>query len=294
VPPAALLTEADASPASAEAVAFAGAVAAAASARVAQLDGIADRDREKAARRRLTTVYGELWPVLGVVRVPGDPELTRALRQTGQSRLTRNDRLAVTTWMTRMARVRPEIDALWHLLTAAEATTDGFRATEWSVTQRPLRDRDRWAALPFTPQRRPTHVRVATAVHTPGRARLSGSVGILVVDSWIEQVPMASEVAGVALHYDAPSNRAPQVALLAVPPDATVDRPWSLDLVLGSINEAMDLARLRGVTLAELPLVGSVLPALYLPFDLTDNVPSIDVDRLADRLGPAQLVLGKD
>ena len=42
---------------------------------------------------------------------------------------------------------------------------------------------------------------------------------------------MATETAGVALHYDAPSNRAPQVALLAVPPDVSVDRPWSLDLV---------------------------------------------------------------
>ena len=98
----------------------------------------------------------------------------------------------------------------------------------------------------------------------------------------------------MALHYDAPSNRAPQVALLAVPPDVSVDRPWSLDLVLASIDEALDLARLRGVTMAELPGVGAVLPALYLPFDVTDNVPSIDFDRLADRLGPAQLVLGKD
>jgi hypothetical protein len=200
----------------------------------------------------------------------------------------------VATWMTRMARVRPQLDALWHLLTAAEAATGGFAATEWSVAQRPLRDTDRWAALSFAPQRRPTHVQVATVMHTPGRARLSGSVGILVVDSWTEQVPMATETAGVALHYDAPSNRAPQVALLAVPPDVTVDRPWSLDLVLESINEAVDLTRLRGVTLTELPVVGSVLPALYLPFDITDNVPSIDVDRLADRLGPAQFVLGKD
>ncbi len=170
----------------------------------------------------------------------------------------------------------------------------GSTPTQWSVVQRPLRDTDKWAALPFEAARRPTHVQVATVVHTPGRARLTGPVGVLVVDSWTEQVPMATETAGVALHYDAPSNRAPQVALLAVPPDVSVDRPWSLDLVLASIDEALDLARLRGVTMAELPGVGAVLPALYLPFDVTDNVPSIDFDRLADRLGPAQLVLGKD
>ena len=294
VPPAALFTEPDADAASADAVAFATSVAAAAHLRIGQLDAIGAGDREAAARRRLSTVFGELWPVLGVVRVPADAELTRALRKVGQTRLTGDDPLAATTWMTRMARVRPELDALWHVLVAAEAATGGFDATQWSVVQRPLRDTDKWAALPFEPDRRPTHVQVATVVHTPGRARLTGPVGVLVVDSWTEQVPMATETAGVALHYDAPSNRAPQVALLAVPPDVSVDRPWSLDLVLASIDEALDLARLRGVTMAELPGVGAVLPALYLPFDVTDNVPSIDFDRLADRLGPAQLVLGKD
>jgi len=294
VPPAVLFAEPDADAASADAVAFATSAAAAAHVRIGQLDAIANGDREAAARRRLSVVFGELWPVLGVVRLPADAELTRALRKVGQTRLSGGDPLAATTWMTRMARVRPELDALWHVLVAAEAATGGFDATQWSIVQRPLRDTDKWAALPFQLARRPTHVQMAAVVHTPGRDRLTGPVGILVVDSWTEQVPMDTETAGVALHYDAPSNRAPQVALLAVPPDVTVDRPWSLDLVLASIDEALDLTRLRGVTMAELPGVAAVLPALYLPFDVTENVPSINFDRLADRLGPAQLVLGKD
>ena len=44
--------------------------------RIGQLDAIADGDREAAARRRLGTVFGEFWPVLGLFRVPADAEPT--------------------------------------------------------------------------------------------------------------------------------------------------------------------------------------------------------------------------
>ena len=295
VPPAVLFAEPDADAASADAVAFATSAAAAAHLRIGQLDTIANGDREAAARRRLSTVFGEFWPVLGVVRVPADAELTRALRTVGQTRLTGGDPLAATTWMTRMARVRPELDALWHVLVAAEAATGGFDATQWSIVQRPLRDTDKWAALPFqagpAADARPDGGRGAHARDVPGSAARSG---------YSSSTPGRSRYRWTRRRRawrcttTRRSNRAPQVALLAVPPDVSVDRPWSLDLVLASIDEALDLARLRGVTMAELPGVAAVLPALYLPFDVTENVPSINFDRLADRLGPAQLVLGKD
>jgi hypothetical protein len=96
----------------------------------------------------------------------------------------------------------------------------------------------------------------------------------------------------VSLHYDAPSNRAPQTALVAVPHDLS-ERPWGLDALVGTVVDALDLARLRGVTLAELPVAAAVLPALYAPFDASGNVPSFDVDRMAKRMA-ATFVLGKD
>ena len=150
--------------------------------------------------------------------------------------------------------------------------------------QLPARDGARWAALPFESDEldalAPPGVAVATVVHTPGLDRLEGSVAVLVVDSWTEQIPVAEETAGIALQYDAPSNRAPQVALLAVPPDVSADRPWSVDALLSVIGQSLDMAHARGVTLDELPAAGSVLPALYVPFDIGDDVPSVDFDRL--------------
>ena len=138
-----------------------------------------------------------------------------------------------------------------------------------------------WAALPFDRRGRPPGRRRPSRPSSTRRAAGSTEpIGVLVVDSWTEQIPVAVETAGIALQYDAPSNRAPQVALLAVPPDVAADRPWSVDALLSVVEQSLDMAHARGVTLEELPAAGSVLPALYVPFDLGDDVPSVDLGRL--------------
>ncbi len=77
-------------------------------------------------------------------------------------------------------------------------------------------------------------------------------------------------------------------------PPEVAERPWSLDAIAATVRETFDLAKIRGVGLNDVPAVGAVLPALYLPFDPGGNVPSVNLDRLADTLGPPNLVLGKD
>jgi hypothetical protein len=148
---------------------------------------------------------------------------------------------------------------------------------------------DAWAALTFG-DKRPT-ARAAVALHAPGGFR--SPTAAFTVDTWTEQIPLPEETAGMSFHYDAPSNRAPQTAIVAVPPQLA-DHPWSLDTIADTVREAFDLARIRGVGLHDVPAVGAVLPALYLPLDPGGNVPSVDLDRLADVLGPSTLVLGKD
>ena len=123
-----------------------------------------------------------------------------------------------------MARVRPDLDALWHLLVGAEATTGGLQRPRSRSRRCPFAAGDRWAALPFDDEDdRPTGVGRRRSSSTRRAVRLADPVGVLDVDTWTEQIPVAVETAGLAFHYDAPSNRAPQVAMLAVPPE--VDRP---------------------------------------------------------------------
>ncbi len=77
----------------------------------------------------------------------------------------KGDPLAPVTWTTRLARVRPDLDALWHVLVAAEAAT-GYNAGAFSVAQVPFAAGDAWAALPFDDDARPT-ARAAIVVHAP-------------------------------------------------------------------------------------------------------------------------------
>jgi hypothetical protein len=292
VPPLGLL-DGGSAPVPPEAVDYARDAAAVVRARLGRLDELdaATPAPEAVAdhhRLRIATVFGDAFPVLGVFRVPGNSDAGRSLRPPDQATLLGSDPLAPVTWVTRMARVRPELDGLWHLLVSAEAAT-GYDPTAFAVAQAPHAAGAVWAALPFD-RVRPA-AEVAVAVHAP--SGVGGPIAAFTVDTWTEQLPMPVETAGMAFHYDAPSNRAPQAAIVAVPPEV-VDRPWSLELIADTVREAFDLARLRGVNLHDLPAVGAVLPALYLPFDPGGNVPSVDIDRLADRLGPSTMVLGKD
>ena len=147
VPPIGILHGAPGDAAPPEAIDAAAAAYAAANARLAQLDALGPGDAETSARRRIAIVFGETFPVLGLFDVPDG--LSGIVGTAVQSTLTGDDPLAVATWLTQMSKVRPELDAAWHLLVGAEATTGGFTATEHTVVQLPARDGARWAALPF-------------------------------------------------------------------------------------------------------------------------------------------------
>jgi hypothetical protein len=292
VPPLGLLAGGS-TPVAAEAVDFARDAAAAAHGRLERLTALeaatpAPETVAAHSQLRIATVFADTFPVLGAFQLPGNSDAARSLRPTAQASLLSGDPLAPVTWMTRMARVRPELDALWHLLVSAEAVT-GYDATRFAVAQVPHVAGSAWAALPFDDARPAADV--AVAVHAPSGLRKA--IAAFTVDTWTEQIPLPSETAGLTFHYDAPSNRAPQSAIIAVPPQLG-DHPWNLELIADTVREAFELARIRGVTLHDLPALGAVLPALYLPLDPGGNVPSVDLDRLADRLGPATLALGKD
>jgi hypothetical protein len=126
----------------------------------------------------------------------------------------------------------------------------------------------------------------------------SRPVAGLLVDAWTETIPADTETTAVTFHYDAPGARAPQAILLAVHPARAPER-WSFDVLLDSVNEAVDLAQLRTLSSAELAQMGSFLPALYLPDDYTHDVPSVSFADLVSRAKAAGIltlhtdVLGK-
>jgi hypothetical protein len=95
----------------------------------------------------------------------------------------------------------------------------------------------------------------------------------LAIDQWVELLPVrerrgeavdapvdARHTTGVAFNAAAPLSRPPQALLLAVAPD---NARWTTAAVMDVLEDALDLAKTRAVTLEQIYGAAAVLPALY-------------------------------
>jgi hypothetical protein len=91
----------------------------------------------------------------------------------------------------------------------------------------------------------------------------------------VETVPGTSETTGVSFHYDAPGSRPPQTVLVAVPPSPGTKK-WSVDLVLETVREALELTKVRSADPTKIPHIGRFLPALYFAQNTQGTTPTIN------------------
>jgi hypothetical protein len=237
---------------------------------------------------RLRVLLGEGFPVLPLFR-PGRPtELAASL--AARATLLGGDEPAPLAWLQRMGLVRDDTARLAAVMQGAELTGGDVTSASLAVMQLPARAGERWLALPFVGA--PAAAELAITAVVSGALDPAQPWAGLFVDAWPETIPVREETTGIAFHHDAPAARAPQAVLLAVPPDATA-ATWTTDDLLATIDEAHDLARLRGVGPQDLRFLGTVLPALLLPASLSADVSSVRLEALA-ALAPASTgVLGK-
>lgn len=216
----------------------------------------------------VTALTGGGIPVLPRLQLGGsgiDALLDPQHRPTGAT----GDDLA--DWIRDIGRVRPAVRSVDDTLTAAELIA-GRPSAGFVVTQAPAAADPPWIAV-----NRGT-ARASTVLATDGDlggATLTG----LVFDAWSEALPRegrqpgtADEVAGVAFHTARPDSRAPQAILLAVPPDRS--RGWHAEDVHAAVEEAFELAQVRGMDLADLPELRAMMPPTVDGGDFTVNLPA--------------------
>jgi hypothetical protein len=100
----------------------------------------------------------------------------------------------------------------------------------------------------------------------------------LAVDDWEEVIPSAKETTGLAFHYEAPSNVAPQAMLLAVPPSNLVN--WDEALIENIVIEGLKIAKLRAVDSSALRRLGHLLPATFITTNVRGDTIGVDLERL--------------
>jgi hypothetical protein len=243
--------------------------------------------------RRLRIVLGEGFPALPVFQPAGAGGVGPSLAD--RAALLGGDDLAPLPWLHSVAMVRPALDPLSALLTAAEAHGRDVGLPHLDVVQLPHQPGGRWVALPPPEDEEVAGGTVGIVVHAPDGIDPAGPAAGVVVDEWTEVIPATAETTALSFHYDAPAAHPPHAILLAVP-GVPGTAKWSFDELLGAVREAIALTRLRAVGPRDLPDLGGLLPALYVPQDVTGDVPTIDLFDLVDRVvlnGVQPGVLGK-
>jgi hypothetical protein len=150
------------------------------------------------------------------------------------------------------------------MLSELVSVDGGVRAV---AGQTPLLPGDAWAAM--APPVPGTAGRTSVvAVHGPAGPPAPGTSACgLVVDRWSERIPQTEQVTGMAFQFDAPSNEPPQSWLLAVTPDG---ESWSLQLVLDTLLETLEWAKLRAVGPEDLLDYGRAVPTVFVPGDIAN------------------------
>jgi len=225
------------------------------------------------AGQALTAVFGSGFVALPVLLPPptGEPDLwTDAVRVGVQAKPGAD----IRPWLARAGTLRTATSEYGESLLIREAY--GSRPVLRTV-QSPAAAYGSWVGVEF-PDGKPPLVPIASMVaEIIGGGDLAGPVAGLVVDEWTEVVPRRLErldpndldqpaelvdvtTTGVALHANGPGARPPQSILLAMTPDGG---NWTAERLVAVIDEALALARIRCVTLEQIPFAGRFLPALY-------------------------------
>jgi hypothetical protein len=161
----------------------------------------------------------------------------------------------------------------------------GTPAAPVKVAQLPHVPIERWVALPFNGSPRPPAGRLSLVLEQVSAASADGKWAGLLLDEWIEVIPSASELTGIAFNYDNPDSEAPQAILIAVPAvPGGVDGHWDLPSLVDTLRETLDLAKIRAVDTELLGSLSQLLPAIYLAANLRDETISTDFStrRIAD------------
>jgi hypothetical protein len=204
----------------------------------------------------------------------------------------------IRPWLARAGTLRASTSAFGETLLVREAFG---RRPLLRVVQSPAGAYGTWAGLPF-PDGRPPMVPLACMVAEVAGAKagdpepaLAQTIAGIVLDEWTEVVPRRLErrdpkdpeaepelvdvtTTGVAMNANAPGARPPQAILIALSADGGT---WSGDRLVHMLDETLALARMRTLTLQQIPFAGRFFPALYFRDWSLQGEPVIDWVKVA-------------
>ncbi len=209
----------------------------------------------RTAAERIRIALGVRLPLPHAVEVLRPDVLADAARRAAEA--VPEPGTAVPGWLQRLRRTRPGLATFDDVTSAVEVFDTG--PLEFQLVQLPVDRAARWV-IEAVPDQNTLHVVLASAGSTSITPRVTG----LVVDDWVEPVPLADVDSGLAFHFDTPGAEAPQAVLLALPPEGATT--WSATSVAATVRTTLAMVRRRAVGPPELAAAGSVAPlGHYIP-----------------------------
>jgi hypothetical protein len=172
----------------------------------------------------------------------------------------------IDRWINGVSAVRDRTGFLRQALVMADAF--GMAPPLPGVAQLPLLAGDRWLGTELPEGAPPADPKLSLVVLGSDVLQTDDKPNVaLLVDEWNEVIPSDAETTGIALHADQPDASPPQAMLLVVPPAAPPANGtgrWSLDDLVRTLDETLDMARDRLVEPEHLAddVYAQVLPAI--------------------------------
>ncbi|MCU1518132.1 MAG: hypothetical protein JWQ75_2853, partial [Pseudarthrobacter sp.] len=245
------------------------------------------------AGQALATIFGTGFITVPLLLAPPPGEADLWAGGAGPAGVRARPGADIRPWLVRAGALRAASSLYGETLLVREASG---RRPLLCVVQTPAGGFGTWVGLPFPNAVPPTVPLVSTVVEIAGAGagdpepELTGAIAGLVLDEWTEVVPRRLErrnptdpdaapdlvdvtTTGMAINANAPGARPPQSILVALSADGD---GWNGERLVHLLDEAMALARMRTVTLQQIPFAGSYLPALYFGDWSLQGEPVID------------------
>ena len=215
-------------------------------------------------------LFGKRMLLLPQYRPKNTDAIVHQLNLPADSSLLRNhaESHVLDDWLQGLTKLRPDLYSLD--MSAMFAQTFGTTFPDFQPVQFPYSEKDHWLGLKYPTdgfQPEGDYLSLLLFNHQQLTGDNDTKVGII-IDEWTEIIPHREEVTGMAFHYDQPDAQAPQNLLLAVSPD--VEKNWTWDNLVYTLNETLDLAKSRAV---EPDHLDNSIFAQVLPMILSEVAP---------------------
>jgi hypothetical protein len=193
---------------------------------------------------------------------------------TAHGLLRTADAQALDTWMQTISRVRKRMAILDSV--QMHSFNFGYEFSELKPVQLPFSldgtatATDHWLGISFPSDYTPSEDKLSIAILNATEVT-SNSADLkvaLLVDEWVEIIPVKERITGLTFNYNQPDAKAPNTILLAVTPKVTGS--WSWDNLMWTLHDTLELSKNRAVEPEHLEntVFGQILPGI-----LTEIVP---------------------